>query len=484
MFKRVIPCLWLFLAGSAPLFAESRGPSRLNVLLIIVDDLKPELNCYGESRAITPHIDRVASEGIAFLNAYCQKAICVPSRQSFLTGTRPNTFGAAFETRFRKKLPNVVTLPQQFGKNGYRTRGMGKVFHHRDDQSWDQPQWMPEPSLCYPVYMTDENLSVQRERIAKGQYHKRGDDWWARGGKWVPAGIWEAPDVDDDDLTDGKIARHAIQTLTELKDEPFFMAVGFCRPHIPFIAPKKYYDLYPLDKIELPAHPDLPQGVPAFAAEPGGEWRSYHNVATGGRMPGPMVQREYIRGYLASVSYADAQIGRVLDALASLGLADKTCVVIMGDHGYHLFDHHSFGKSTNFENATRVPLIVRWPGAQQAGSKVHAIVELVDLYPTLCDLAGLPIPEHTQGKSFKAVLAGQDRLGKQAAYSQFAKGGHQGYSVRTGRYRLTRWQRGSQTIFELYDHDSDPNETVNLARESDNQPIIEQLNAMLNTVFD
>ena len=196
-------CCW----GNA---AAGREPSSTNVLLIIVDDLKTELACYGSSQAITPHIDQLAAEGVTFLNAYSQKAVCVPSRQSFLTGLRPDVFGAGFESRFRTKLPDVVTLPQQFSKHGYRTRGIGKVFHHRDDQSWDEPQWMPEPPLCYPIYSTEENLSVQRERIDRGQYTPKGEDWHSHGGMWNPASIWEAPDVEDNTLTDGMSADKAI----------------------------------------------------------------------------------------------------------------------------------------------------------------------------------------------------------------------------------------------------------------------------------
>lgn len=453
-----------------------------NVLLIIVDDLKTELNCYGASRAITPNIDRLAAEGVVFLNAYCQKSVCVPSRQSFLTGMRPDTFGPDFETRFRTKLPDVVTLPQQFSKHGYRTRGIGKVFHHRDDQSWDEPQWMPDPPFCYPIYGTEANLSVQRDRIARGEYFPKGEDWHSKGGMWNPAGIWEAPDVKDNALTDGMIADEAIDSLGELKDDPFFMAVGFFRPHLPFVAPKKYYDLYPLDEVSLPDDPTVPEGTPAFAAETGGEWRRYHDVVATPQMPDARIQREYIRGYLACVSYIDAQIGRLLGELKSLELEDNTIVMMMSDHGYHLFDKNSFGKSTNFENGTRVPLIVKWPAFGLKGVETHALVELLDVYPTLCDVAGIPVPEHTQGENFAPALHNKHFPGKEAAYSQYQRGGYQGYSVRTAQYRLTRWRKGSEELFELYDYDSDPNETLNLSGDVSKKAVIESLSALLSNV--
>jgi iduronate 2-sulfatase len=453
-----------------------------NVLLIIVDDLKTELNAYGSSRAITPNIDALANEGVTFLNAYCQMSLCVPSRQSFLTGVRPDVFGTGFETRFRTKLPDVVTLPQQFSRHGYRTLGIGKVFHHRDDQSWDEPQWMPDPPFCYPIYGTEANFSVQRDRIARGEYFPKGEDWHSKGGMWNPAGIWEAPDVEDNALTDGMIANKAISSLREFNGEPFFMAVGFFRPHLPFIAPKKYYDLYPLKEVSLPEYPDVPEGTPAFAAETGGEWRRYHDVVPTPQMPDTRVQREYIRGYLACVSYIDAQIGRLLGELRSLELEDNTIVMMMSDHGYHLFDKNSFGKSTNFEDGTRVPLIVKWPGVGMNNVKTRALVELLDVYPTLCDVAQIPVPEHTQGKSFASALQIKDHPGKQAAYSQYHRGGYKGYSVRTEQHRLTRWRKESEVLYELYDYHEDPDETRNLSGDVSNKLIIESLSLLLSNV--
>jgi iduronate 2-sulfatase len=456
--------------------------SRPNVLLIIVDDLKTELKSYGLSHAITPHMDHLAAQGVTFLNAYSQQSLCVPSRQSFLTGFRPDMFGAGFETRFRAKLPNVITLPQQFSKHGYRTRGIGKVFHHRDDQSWDEPQWMPEPPLCYPIYCTEENLSVQRSQITSGKFFPKETDWYSKGGMWNPAGIWEAPDVEDSVLTDGMIADKAIDNLGEFNGDPFFMAVGFFRPHLPFVAPNKYYDLYPLEEVSLPLHPDVPEGTPAFTAQTGGEWRQYHNVVPSPQMPEANVQLEYIRAYLACISYVDAQIGRLLDALAQRGLEENTIVMMMSDHGYHLFDKNSFGKSTNFENGNRVPLIVKWPGVGLKGIKTHALVELLDVYPTLCDMAGIPVPPHTQGKSFVPALLDKDHSGKEAAYSQYQRGGYQGYSVRTAQYRLTRWRKGGEELFELYDYYADPFETRNLSGDVSKQAVIQSLSSLLSNV--
>ena len=260
------------------------------------------------------------------------------------------------------------------------------------------------------------------------------------------------------------------------------MAVGFFRPHLPFVAPKQYFDLYPLEEIALPLHPDVPKGTPAFTAQTGGEWRSYHDVLPHPQMPEAKVQREYIRAYLACVSYIDAQIGRLLDVLRSDGLEENTIVMMMSDHGYHLFDKNSFGKSTNFENGNRVPLIVKWPQAYLKGIKTHALVELLDVYPSLCDMAGIPVPVHTQGQSFDPALHDNDYPGKQAAYSQYQRGGYQGYSVRTAQYRLTRWRKGGEELFELYDYDADPHETQNLSGEATMRPVIQSLSSLLSHV--
>ena len=471
---------FLFFLCLGNLWAQNERP---NVLLVIIDDFRTELKAYGVDRVHAPNMDRLSRGGITFQNAYSQKAVCVPSRQSFLTGARPNTFGAGFGTHFREKMPDVVTLPQQFKKNGYWTESIGKVFHHRDDRSWDLPSWVPTPELTYPIYKTDANLKIQKERIERGDYFSKDDNWWANGGKWVPASIWEAPDVPDDQLTDGMIAQHATERLKILKDSTFFMAVGFFRPHIPFVAPKKYYDLYPLDNIKLPVHSALPKNAPLVAKSDGGEWRKYTGVVKEG-MPSNRVKKEYIRGYLAAISYVDAQVGKVLDCLDELMLDKNTIVVLMSDHGYHLFDNASFGKLTNFEKGTQVPLIIKNPKSNYKNIKTNALVELLDIYPTLCDVAQIPIPDHVAGKSFANVFSDPSDKGKEAAYSQFYRNGFQGNSVRTHRYRFTRWHGKTEIFEELYDYKIDANETENKFNESSYKDIIPSLERLLSKNFD
>jgi len=478
-------------SGYSLVFSQSAFPptgvasnqNQPNVLLIIVDDLRAELNDYTQPPVRTPHINKLSEEGITFLNAYCQKAICVPSRQSFLTGMRPDSFGAGFNNHFRKRLPDHSTLPQQFKQHGYRTESVGKVFHHRDSISWNAPSWVPTPELSYPIYRTEENLAVQRDRIARGEYFPKDSLWWASGGKWVPAGVWEAPDVADDQLTDGVIASYALERFRALKDTTFFMAVGFFRPHIPFIAPQKYYDLYPLNSINLPTDSLLPLDAPSVAKNDRGEWRKYHQVPAQG-MPNKITQREYIRGYLASVSYVDAQIGRLLNGLDELGLQDNTIVVLMSDHGYHLFDKASFGKKTNYEGSTRVPLIMKAPSLSRGGVETNYLLELIDLYPTLCDLADIPVPSSLPGTSFAEALQKPDLPGKQAAYSQFFRQGFRGNSVRTNRYRYTAWTGKDTTHYELYDYLRNPEETYNKIDEPSYQGQITILSDLLHEVFE
>lgn len=435
-----------------------------NVLLIIVDDLRADLNEFSDKGVHKPAIDKLSSEGVSFTRAYCQKALCVPSRQSFLTGMRPNKFGAGFNEHFRKKLPKHITLPQYFKENGYQSISLGKVFHHRDPVSWTEPSWVPQPKYYYPIYGTEEAVKIQQEQVKAKQFFPKDKEWWARGDKWVPGLIWESPDVLDNKLTDGMLTDYAIEKIDELKNKPFFMAVGFFRPHLPFIAPKKYFDLYPLNSIRLSKNETLPKGSPGISAQTGGEWRHYHKIPSTG-MPKEDTRKEYIRAYLASVSYVDAQIGRLLKKLNDSGLEENTVVVLLSDHGYHLFDKNSFGKSTNFEDAVKVHLTLRDKSTQKA-RKTSAIIELIDLYPTICELVNLPVPQFLDGKSFKDVIKGSD-TGKELAYSQYFRSGFQGVSIRTDRFRYTQWKKGKQILEELYDFSLADPEGKNLIQETE-----------------
>jgi arylsulfatase A-like enzyme len=428
-----------------------------NVLFIPVDDLKPALGCYGAAQVRSPNIDALAKRGVRFTRAYCQQAVCSPSRASALTGCRPDTTRVYdLVTHFRKAIPNVVTLPQQFKEHGYLTASVGKIYHPNLD---DAPSWSVPNDYKLGGRFFDPNLV------------KPGEPKLKRGRSF------DIADCADDDLPDGKVATHAIEMLRAYKDGPFFIAAGFYRPHLPFVAPRKYYDLYPLESIKLADNPRPPVDAPAVALHNSGELRQYTDIPRKGPIPEAKA-RELVRGYYAATSFSDAQIGRVIAELDRLDLAKNTIVVLWGDHGWHLGDHGLWNKQTNFEEAARAPLIVCVPGMKGAGKACDALVEFVDIYPTLCELAGLPLPATLEGQSFARLLDDPSQAFRQAAFSQYPRGkGIMGYSMRTPRYRYTQWQEkdGKVTARELYDHDTDPEENVNQANRPENKDLIASL---------
>ncbi|MBN2217265.1 MAG: sulfatase-like hydrolase/transferase [Pirellulales bacterium] len=482
----------LLAANTVPAAEAIETRPALNVLFIAVDDLRPRLECYGESGAQSPNIDRLASEGVVFRNAFCQFAACNPSRSSLMTSRRPDTT-TVFDNRrrFRSALPDVVTLPQQFKRLGYFTCSLGKVIHgtyradkaHEDPLSWSVPEWRPD----YVGYATPEGLAVLRRRFPS-QFGDRARYSAAEtmAHRGYPGLAWESPDVPDDALFDGRLANKAIEVLREVKDRPFFLAVGFIKPHAPYVAPKKYFDLHNLDAIELPANDRLPRDGTPLAHADSAEVRGYEGVPARGPIS-LKTQRELVRAYNACVSYVDAQIGRILDELARLGLRENTVVVLWGDHGYHLGHNGLWGKNTNFDSAARVPLIVSAPGLKAAGKTSDALVELVDLYPTLCDVCGVPLPEGLEGTSFRPLLDTPNRPWKKAAFTQHSRplgqpGASMGRSMRTDRYRLTEWTgpRLKKPVHELYDYQTDPGETVNLANRPEYKSLREDLTAQLD----
>jgi arylsulfatase A-like enzyme len=446
----------------------AQAATRPNVLFFAIDDLRPELGCYGHQTILTPNIDRLAKRGMVFQRAYCQQAVCSPSRSSLLTGTRPDTTKVwDLVTHFRTALPDVVTLPQHFKNNGYFVQGMGKLYHggYDDPPSWSVPWQTPQA----PDYATPDTSAPAAEVQKK---KKKKQD----GQRREP---FEAGAVADDFYKDGKTAALAIETLrdTGKKPQPFFLAVGFSKPHLPFISPKKYWDLYDPAKIALAPNQQPPRGAPEYALTNGGEVRNYRGVPAEGPLPEPL-QRQLKHGYYAAASYTDAQIGKVLDELDRLGLTQNTIVVLWGDHGWKLGEHGSWAKHSNVENDTNAPLIVSAPGMKAAGKRSRALVEFVDIYPTLADCAGLPLPKHLEGVSLKPLLDRPDRPWKSAAFSQYPRGPQRmGYSMRTDRYRLTVWvDRQDHTkveFVELYDHQTDPREDTNIAGE--NKPLVEKL---------
>lgn len=431
------------------------SPSRPNVLFIIVDDLRPELGAYGKDFMHTPHIDQLARQGMLFERAYVPQAICAPSRNSMLTGLRPDSLGIYdLGTFFRTTVPDVVTLPQLFRQHGYQTESMGKVYHrghgNRDDTlSWSRPFWAPKVDMPrHPE--TNEKLP------------------------------WFASDRLPSDHSGGRLGEHAIERMRALQDTSFFLAVGFRKPHLPFNVPKKFFQLYDRDQIELP-YIQPPDGVTEYTLNHFGELKAYHGIPEEGILTRAQAL-SMIQGYRASVSYTDAQVGRLLDALEQTGLGKNTIVVLWGDHGWKLGEYSDWCKHTNMELDTRIPLIVRAPG-YEGGQRTDALVESIDIYPSLADLAGLPQPSHLQGTSFVPLLKNPERSWKKAALSQYPRGTVMGYSIRTDRYRFVSWQeRGhpqrTQAI-ELYDHRTDPGETENVAHQPEYADTVRRMRKLL-----
>ena len=419
-----------------------------NVVFVAVDDLRPLLGGYG-APAKTPNLDALLADGARFEHAYCQQSVCGPSRASLLTGRRPESTGVHRNVQhFRDALPSVLTLPQFFKQHGWVTESLAKVFHvgYEDHQSWSVREWFPD-TMGYD----DTGPSMS------------------------------APDVPDERLQDGQVAAHAVAELWHLRDRPFFLAIGFSKPHLPFNPPRRYWDLYPEGELPLANNPQPPDGVPAIALTDSGELRGFSDIPKQGPIPEAKA-RELVRGYYASVSFMDAQIGKVLRALDETGLRERTIVVVWGDHGFHLGEHGLWCKSTNFEVAARAPLIVRAPGRRR-GVRIDALVELVDVYPTLAELAGLPRPEGLEGTSFAPLLDDPDRPWKSAAFTEHPRslGEVMGRSMRTARFRYTEWAHGAEVIGrELYDHERDPEENVNIATRPDSAATVAELAAKLH----
>lgn len=459
------------------------GGKRKNVLFIAVDDLRPQLGCYGLKQVISPNIDRLAARGTLFTRTYCQQAVCSPSRTSLLTGFRPDTTKVYdLETHFRKTIPNAVTLPQHFKNNGYEVRGLGKIFHGslNDPLSWSAPLWWFPENI--PVYQSPENQALLQQKTA---HLKDEDEKIAAYNKGQIRGApVESADVPDNAYKDGAMTDEAIRTLSQIKDKPFFLAVGFLKPHLPFVAPKKYWDLYRREDITLADNPYPPKDFPPIAGTSWGELRAYSGIPKSGPLNDEQA-RSLIHGYLACVSYTDAQIGRLLEELDSLGLRDNTIVVLWGDHGWKLGEHGMWCKHTNFELDTRSPLICSVPGQKVTGQSCPALTEFVDIYPTLCELCGLSLPANLEGTSFVPLLNTPDRPWKKAVFSQYPRprkdGKIMGYSMRTDRWRYTEWQKpdGSVTATELYDHQQDPAENTNIVHRQENAALLKDLAAQL-----
>ena len=451
---------------------------RPNVLFLVVDDLRTNLGCYGASHVHSPNIDRLASDGVLFERAYCQQATCGPSRASTLSGCRPETTGILdLQTRLSVVAPDVLTMPQHFKANGYETVSIGKVYHNfRDDQKgWSVPQWSAK----------DEREWIGRGYLTPGAAKLVAESDARPGAKPGLGPAYEAPDVEDNAYPDGMNADRAIAELDRVKDKPFFLAVGFHKPHLPFNSPKRYWDMY--DPATLPtAEVDTPpDGAPPMALTDWGELRAYAGIPKKGPLDDELA-RTLIHAYCACVSYVDAQIGRVLAELDRHGLRDNTIVVLWGDHGWKLGDYGCWSKHTNFELDTRVPLLLSAPGKRGAGTRTKALVELIDIYPTLCAMTGLSVPDHLESIGLEPLIDDPDRPWKTAAFSLFPRqrDGRKmmGRSMRTDRYRYNEWtdiETGELVARELYDHEVDPRETVNRASREENRELVEALGRRL-----
>ena len=442
-------------------FSADKKP---NVLFIPVDDLRPQLGCYGKTNIHSPNIDRLASEGVLFERTYCNVPVCGASRASLLTGVRPTRERfVGYNTRADEDLPGALTLPQHFKNNGYHTVCNGKVFHHNNDMldSWSETPWRPESieNRNWRNYVTPENLKISKETEN------------GRG----PA--YENADVDDGAYFDGMMTEKTLNDMRRLAkgDKPFFIASGFLKPHLPFNAPKKYWDRYDRDAIDMADNSYRPLNAPDAAIHQFGELRSYYGIPEKGRLPDDLA-RTLVHGYYACVSYTDALVGRLLNELDALGVRDNTIVILWGDHGWNLREHGLWCKHCNFHTSLHTPMLVSAPGFG-GGVRTPALTEFVDIFPSLCDLSGLETPAHLHGKSFVPLMRQPGLPWKDAIYSRFFNG----ESVRTDRYLYTEWLKDGETYARmLYDHQTDPDENVNIAGRPENQALVQQLSRRLD----
>lgn len=448
---------------------------RPNVLILSIDDLRPELGCYGATHMVTPHMDHLAGQSMRFDQAHVQQAVCLPSRISLFTGMRPNSTGVHdLQTKFRETIPEAVTLPQHFAAHGYKTIGMGKVFH--DEQWGEWSQWIDTNKLSgvKPYQNPETQAKIEslrqeaRQKGLKGTQLRR----YTRG----PA--FEMADVPDESYHDAAMTSRAIEALKQVKDQAFFMVVGYKKPHLPFVAPKQYWDLYNFDAIQLPANYYTPKAAPSIAQMSWGELRAYSGIPEKGPVD-TMTARHLIHGYYATVSFVDAQIGRLMEALEKEGLAENTIVILFGDHGFKIGEHAMWCKHTNYEIDTRVPFLIKTPWPSLKAESTTALVELLDLYPTLCDLTALPTPDQCEGSSLLPLLKDSQAPWTDLAYSQYPRhGGVVGYSVKSPYARYTEWRSKKTNAIiarEYYDHQIDPNENLNRVGEADYASEIDSL---------
>ena len=503
----LLTCISLLSIGCSK---TEKKVSKPNVLFISIDDLRPSLGVYGDSIVVTPNIDEFAREGITFTNSYCQAAVCAPSRASLMTGIRPDSTRVwHLGDKFRELNPEAVTMPQYFSKFGYHTVNIGKIFHNYmpDSVSWDEPdlrpsrykkkEWLKRDGETF--YISEEvnaSQAIKRDSLLKIRPVRYADGW-----NTGPA--WEAADVHDTMYYDGAQTKLAKETLSRLAkmNQPFYMGLGFFRPHLPFAVPKKYWDLYDPNKIPLAKNKEIPKGAPLYSMNSMYELRHYDGFSHIGHPTSSYRMKEDTirtlrQGYYASVSYVDALLGDLFTHLMDLGIYENTIIVIWGDHGWKLGDHNSWGKMTNYNIDLKVPVIVRYPNQKNRGVQTDGMIELVDLFPSICELAGIDVPDYAQGTSFVPLIENPELPWKQAAFSQFhrrpkvsADGKrYMGYSMNTAKFHFISWYewdsdsgtKGKFKSHELYDKEFDPHETQNLAEHEDMSEVLNTLSRQLD----
>jgi uncharacterized sulfatase len=452
--------LAMAVAGAAP--AAAAEP-KLNVLFIAVDDMNNDLACYGHPFVKSPSIDRLAKRGVKFDRAYCQFPLCSPSRSSLLTGLRPSTtrvFNLTYH--FRTGMPDVVTLPQLFKNNGYYAARVGKIYHYGNPNDIGTSGLDDPPSWDHVVNPAGRDKSVLESDII---------NYTPRRGLGSAMCFLSDLKGKDEEHTDGKVALEAIKLLEQHKDKPFFIAAGFYKPHTPYVAPSKYFDLYPMAQIQLPhVAAEFASSVPKPALASTTPWPLFGVT--------PEQARKCKQAYYAAVSFVDAQIGKLIDTMDRLNLWDNTMVVFWSDHGYHLGQHGLWMKQSLFEESARVPMVIIAPGVKGNGQACPRTVEFVDLYPTLADLAGLMPPKNLEGASLRPLLENPQAAWDRPAFTQVQRAGFPGYSVRTERWRYTEWDDGKEGA-QLYDHDADPNELRNLAGDPKHADVVATMKALV-----
>lgn len=469
----IAPLFGLSTSGSAEAKkSENDKSKKMNVLFIAVDDLRNQAGIYGNPQMKTPSLDKLGEEAMVFERAYCSVPVCGASRASLLSGIYPteNRF-VNYHTRKDKDAPEVTSLPMHFKNNGYTTLSRGKVYHHGDDdiEAWSEKPYFPDhDGIGWQCYLTDESKEIIEENRDPSNPNE------------IIGPPFEAADVPDFKYPDGMLTNQVFEDLDRFSksEEPFFLAVGFWKPHLPFNAPKKYWDLYDENDINLADNPFPPKNGPRQAMHNWGELRGMY---AGTPQEGPVsdeLARKLIHGYYACVSYTDAQIGKILDELDRLGLAENTVVVLWGDHGWHLGEHGLWCKHCNFDKVIKAPLMVRAPGLENKDDgRSNSLIEFIDIYPSLCDLADLDKPEHLDGKSFVKVLKDPEASIQEAAYSRY----HNGETVVTQRYVYTEWTKnGEMKANMLYDHKYDPDENINVVDDPDYEGVAKEMKQLLN----